>query len=56
MQGRSVRVLFVLAGPLLLIGGFALAPAAPSPVDELGWLSLALTVVVASALIGGHLA
>jgi Na+:H+ antiporter len=56
LQGRSVRVLFVLAGVLLLIGGFGLAPAAPSPVDELGWLSLALTVVVASALIGGHLA
>jgi len=43
------------AGVLLLAGGLTLSRGAPSAFDELGWLSLGLTVIITAALFGGNL-
>ena len=57
MTSRSaLHLSLVGAGVVLLASGFALSQTAPSQVDELGRLALALTVIITAALLGGHLA
>ena len=57
MTSRSAfHLLLVGAGAVLLASGFAFSQSAPSQVDELGRLALALTVIITAALLGGHLA
>lgn len=57
MQRRSATQLaLVVAGVLLLSGGIALSPTAPANADALARITLALTVVMAAAIVGGHLA
>src|SRR5262245_21545841 len=51
--GRFALIAFATA---LLAGGVLLSLASPSHVDDLGWLALALTIVVTAALAGGHVA
>ncbi len=52
--GSAVRVVLVSAAVLLLAGGTALSRGAAGPLDELGWLALALAFVVTAALFGGN--
>jgi Kef-type K+ transport system membrane component KefB len=52
----SNDIVLVGAAVVLLASGLMLARGAPGPVDELGWLALGLAIVVAAALVGGHLA
>jgi Kef-type K+ transport system membrane component KefB len=44
------------AAVLLLAGGLALSRGATGQFDELGWLALGLAIIVAAALLGGHVA
>jgi Na+:H+ antiporter len=54
---RSLVRLALLSGALvLLVGGLVLAHGTAATVDELGWLTLGLTIVVTTALFAGHLA
>ncbi len=57
MRAQStVQLVLVGAATLLLAGGLALSPDATGPFDALGWLALGLAIIVAAALLGGHLA
>lgn len=57
MQRRSaVHLALVVAGVLLLSGGILLSRTAPHNADALAGIALALTVVLATAIVGGHLA
>jgi len=55
MRRRAAHVALVGAGIALLVTGLLWSRAGVQ-VDELGWLSLGLVIVVATALVGGHLA
>src|SRR5262245_41454526 len=55
-SGTIGQFVLVVAGALLLAGGVALSWRAPAHIDELGWLSLGLAIVITAALIGGHIA
>lgn len=56
MRLRSpVQFLLLCGAVLCLVGGLALARGAEGPLDELGRLALGLAIIVAAALLGGHL-
>jgi Kef-type K+ transport system membrane component KefB len=52
----AVHVALVGAAVPLLAGGLALSRGAAGPFDALGGLALGLAIIVAAALLGGHLA
>ncbi|HMF92738.1 MAG TPA: cation:proton antiporter [Vicinamibacterales bacterium] len=54
--GAVARVALVTAGALLLGAGMLLSRAPSTHIDELGWLTLGLAILVTAALIGGHTA
>jgi Kef-type K+ transport system membrane component KefB len=49
-------VFIVVVGGVLLGGGLIVSRGSATPTDELGWLALGLAILVAAALVGGHLA
>ena len=53
---RAFRITLVVVATMLLVGGIWLSRNAAGSVDELGVLALGLTIIVAAAAVGGHLA
>src|SRR5262245_66141341 len=51
-----VRLALLCSALVLLVGGRLLSHGTAATVDELGWLTLGLTIVVTTALLAGHLA
>jgi Na+:H+ antiporter len=56
MRSRAVHIAVVSTALVLLAAGLALSRESAAPADTLGHLAFGLTVIVAAALIGGHLA
>jgi len=54
--GSNPQIVVTGAALLALAGGLMLARGTTGPLDELGWLALGLAIIVAAALLGGHLA
>jgi Kef-type K+ transport system membrane component KefB len=55
-RGSGFQLVLVAVGLILLLTGILLTRTEPGKSDELGWLALGLTILVAAALAGGHLA
>lgn len=52
----TFQLSLVAAGVVVLIAGIALSWTDSGRIDELGWLALGLTILIAAALFGGHVA